>query len=72
MARFLEKYVRKPISDLLRTVPQELPEMTLGMAGSRFTVRIGSEVFAIERTPEAPTDEETEIPEDVDEQMPGV
>ncbi len=30
MARFLETYVRKPISDLLRTVPEELPEMTLG------------------------------------------
>jgi hypothetical protein len=72
MARFLETYVRKPISDLLRTVPEELPEMTLGMADSRFTVRIGPEVFAIERTPEPPVDDEPEIPEDVEEQMPGV
>ena len=71
MARFLETYVRKPISDLLRTVPEDLPAMTLGMAGSRFTVQIGSDVFAIERTPEAPIDEEAEIPEDVEEQMPG-
>jgi hypothetical protein len=72
MATFLETYVRKPIDDLLQNVPVELPDMTLGMSGSRFTVRIGDEVFAMERTPEAPNDDEVEIPEDVEEHMPGV
>lgn len=71
MAKFLETYVRMPISDLLRTVPVELPNMTLGMIGSRFTVQIGGETFAIERTPTT-GEEESEIPEDVDEQMPGI
>ena len=72
MARFLDTYVRRPINDLLQAVPDELPDITLGMSGRRFTVRIGAEMFAIERRPEAPEDEEAEIPADVEERMPGV
>jgi len=72
MATFLESYVRRPISDLLRAVPKELPDMSLGMAESRFTVRIGDDVFSIERTAESPSDDTVEMPDDIEEQMPGV
>jgi hypothetical protein len=72
MAKFLENYVRRPINDLLQAVPAEMPEMTLAMAANHFTVRIGSETFSIERRPDAPIDESEVIPDDVEEQMPGV
>ncbi|HEY5314058.1 MAG TPA: hypothetical protein VIK18_16120 [Pirellulales bacterium] len=72
MAQFLESYVRKPIEDLLVALPEELPEITLSMDGSSFTVRVGAETFTIGRAPELPSDDDAEIPEDVDEQMPGV
>jgi hypothetical protein len=72
MASFLESYVWRPINDLLRTVPEELPDMTLGMSDYRFTVRIGDELFAIERTPGGFGDEVAEMPPDVEEQTPGI
>ncbi len=72
MATFLDSYVRKPINDLLRSIPDVLPDMTLGMSNSFFSVRIGDEVFRIERTSDEASDDGTAIPDDVNEQMPGV
>lgn len=73
MARFLDKYVRAPIKDLLVSVPNVLPKMTVDMADSKFTLCVNGDVFSIDRTPSAELSEgEPDLPEDVDEQMPGV
>ena len=72
MATFLDTYVRKPINDLLSTMPDELPDITLGMAQSSFSVKIGDEVFRIDRSNAQVSESDTEIPDDIDEQMPGV
>ena len=72
MATFLGSYVRQPINDLLRSIPEVLPDMTLGMRDSSFSVRIGDEVFQIERTLDGAPGAGIVIPDDVNEQMPGV
>lgn len=72
MATFLESYIRKPISDLLANTPAELPDILFGMTGSQFTTRVGEDVFAIDRIPEGPSDERMKMPDDIDEQMPGL
>ncbi len=71
MATFIESYVRKPLDDLLNTIPDELPEITLGMTDSSFSVTIGNEAFRIERLVGGTSDDEIPLPEDVDDQMPG-
>lgn len=72
MSVFLEKYVRVPLNELLKTLPETLPDMTVGMTGSRFTVQIGGDVFSIDRNPSDVDDENMELPEDVDDMVAGL
>lgn len=49
MARFLDKYVRKPITELLEYAPDVLPEMTLRMTSDAITISVGDEQLRIGR-----------------------
>jgi hypothetical protein len=45
MARFLEKYVRRPIEDVLQHTPTELPPMTFSIDDTCFMVSAGGDSF---------------------------
>ncbi len=71
MAKFIEIYVRDPISNLLSVVPDVLPQMTLDMANSIFSINIGDQLFTIDRGTSDISDETSDIPPDVDDMLPG-
>lgn len=50
MGRFIEKYVRTPISQMLSAQPIALPDITFHMAEERFEVIVGEEMTAYART----------------------
>jgi hypothetical protein len=72
MGIFLESYVRRPIDDLLRCIPADLPTMTVAMSQTQFTLSIDGDVFSIDRNRTGLSEDDEELPEDVDEQLPGV
>lgn len=72
MSRFLENYVRGPIESLLVEANQDLPDLCLSLDDRAITISVGDEQLVIARTPDAPSDEVDEFPEDADEQLPGV
>ena len=49
MARFLEKYVRAPITDLLSRTPESLPEISLKMSQDLITITINGDELRINR-----------------------
>lgn len=49
MARFLESYVRAPITDLLTHVPEKLPVMSLTMTDDAITITIDGDELRIPR-----------------------
>ena len=51
MARFLESYVRAPITDLLTHVPVRLPVMSLTMTEDAITITIDGDELRINRAP---------------------
>ena len=71
MANFLEKYVRAPLRDLLKEVPDQLPKLSAEMHGQDIRLTVGDETLMIERAPkaEAASDEDV-MPEDVTDQLP--
>ena len=74
MSLFLGNYVHVPVQALLNEVPpdEELPEMTLKMEKGLFTATLVGETLATRRTPQSPAEAESEeMPEDVDDQIPG-
>ncbi len=77
MAQFLERYVRTPSQALLREIPDvpgDLPDLTVRMDESRFSICLGDEEYSVPReTGEAVTDPPNadEIPDDADEGVPG-
>ncbi len=74
LSRFLEKYVHITIQSLLNEVPphEELPEMSLKMEKGVFTASIFGEILSISRTPRSPSNTDSDdMPEDVDDQIPG-
>lgn len=72
MSRFLENYVRGPIDSLLAEADQTLPDLCMSLADHTITISLGAEKLVIPRTPDAPSDEVDELPEDVEDQLPGV
>lgn len=73
MARFVKLYVRTPIEGLLREIPDPLPSLRIDMEPGRIVFTIGGECFAVTRTPSAEAGGESEqLPEDVDDELPGV
>ena len=72
MARFLDKYVRTPINQLLKDAPDTFPDLFAKMGANNITIAIGDEVLHIARRPEpADADEPNELPEDVSDEVPG-
>ena len=69
MARFLEKYVHDPLAQLLQEEPVELPDLLLSMSPNQLTVGVGDERFSIVRGSQASTDDEPQLPDDVDDQL---
>ncbi|MFN0020706.1 MAG: hypothetical protein ACKVP0_20805 [Pirellulaceae bacterium] len=73
MSRFIERYVRLPIQDLLSKSAVQLPDLNARWRESVIEIRIGKELLSIPRSPRAAEAvEEDEMPEDADEGIPGV
>jgi hypothetical protein len=79
MAKFLERYVHEPIRRLLAEVPgsetpeeMKLPELTLSMTGTRFTLSVDGEALEIGRVhPGSSSAQSDALPDDIDSQTPG-
>ncbi len=71
MAKFLKKYVRAPLNNLLGHNPKQLPPLSATLAGNTITLAVGDEHLIIERrpNPEAALDED-QMPADVNDQLP--
>jgi hypothetical protein len=63
MARFLEKYVRRPVQELLDAAPETLPEIVFRMLDDRITITVAGELLEIERQPGEVEVEEDEAEE---------
>ncbi|HJR06135.1 MAG TPA: hypothetical protein VJ842_02470 [Pyrinomonadaceae bacterium] len=73
MARFLELYVHLPIQSLLRSVPEYLPEIVLRMDKENLVVVIGEETLTVRRDfVSTEISEDADLPEDVDDHLPGL
>lgn len=66
MSRFLDKYVRGPIGQLIHEAPEVLPKMTASMSGGNVVIRIGNEALRIARKPIMPDEEESQESADDD------
>jgi hypothetical protein len=75
MSRFIDLYVHEPINALLAEtpkIPEDIPELTLRMGQNELSISIAGDVLVIRREPQ-PTEqsEDDQLPEDIDEQVPG-
>jgi hypothetical protein len=75
MSQFLEKYVHETIEALLKEVPdapEQLPKITFTMKSEELIVEVAGDTLRLKRTPlDEEADEPEELPDDVDEQVPG-
>lgn len=72
MAMFLRLYVHAPIAELLAAAPLEMPEIAFRMRDERFSVSVLGELLDIPRNPQQGlASEGDEIPEDVNDDIPG-
>ncbi len=72
MSRFIEKYVRAPIQDLLRKADDRLPGLSVRQGDTFIDIGIGSEILRINRsTPDNSLSEENEMPTDAADEIPG-
>ena len=53
MGQFLTRYVRSPLGDLLDSVPEDLPELTLSMKADSVVFKVGSFEHSVPRESEA-------------------
>lgn len=72
MGRFLDKYVRQPIHALITAAPAVLPPLTVTQRGDAIDLTIGSELIRIVRSKNTVATDDDEIPDDVDDQVPGL
>lgn len=74
MAKFLERYMRNPLDDLLSNAPAELPELRLAMESDRVVFRLGDVEYVVPRDPRPDfgDDEPRAIPEDAPDFLPGL
>lgn len=73
MAKFLDKYVRDPLKQLLKEAPApaQLPKLIAEMQAQNIKISIGTESMTIERTPRSEAaSAEDEMPQDVTDQLP--
>ena len=73
MGCFLERYVRQPIQSLLATATTALPSLTATDRGTSIELQIGNDLISIARSKETvAADDDDELPDDVDDQVPGL
>ena len=65
MGKFIEKYIRAPLDDLLAETPGDLPEMTLVLQPTSVRFEVGSVAWQLSRSGTV-LSQDDEIPEDVD------
>jgi len=72
MSKFLDRYVRFPLQELLKEAGKSLRPFSARMADDTIFLTIGSEELVIEREPSTVDSVDgDEIPEDAEEQIPG-
>lgn len=72
MGRFLEHYVRRPIQSLLAAATVALPPLTLTDRGDSIEIRVGDDLVRITRSRETVAADDDEMPDDIDDQVPGI
>jgi hypothetical protein len=76
MSRFLGQYVHVPLAAVLAETPataEELPQLVLKMEREEFTAIIAGESLVVRRTPRPEEASEPDVmPEDADEEVPGL
>ena len=72
MSIFLENYVRDPLESLLCWVDQPLDELRLRLEPGMLSATIGTETLLIPRDPTGERDDKSELPDDVDRDLPGM
>ena len=73
MAKFLDKYVRKPLDELLGEGTIELPVFEARAGADQMTLKLGKEELIIQRHPDIFSDDSNgdELPEDIIDEIPG-
>jgi len=72
MGQFLDKYVRKPMDDILNSTPEELPGITFSLSGDVLNISIGNENYEVFRIVEnVDLAIREELPDDIDSEVPG-
>ncbi len=72
MALFIEKYVRAPIELVLEDCAETLSDLTLSMTDEEFRVSIGNETYLFARSELGEAEDDTPMPEDIDDETPGL
>ncbi|MBX9788560.1 MAG: hypothetical protein K2Y37_06555 [Pirellulales bacterium] len=73
MGRFLKQYVQQPIQALLAAAPVALPPLVATDRGESIDLMIGDDSIRIARSRETVAAEDDDlIPDDIDDQVPGV
>jgi len=71
MGRFIEKYIRAPLDDLLDKTPSDLPELRLRLQSDRVDLYVGATHWNVLRNGSDQSSSD-EIPDDVDTTLPGL
>ncbi len=72
MSKFLDKYVRKPIQDLLDKAGESLPDLTAKWSEESIIIVVGGEVLRINRhTADNSGNGGDVMPDDADDEIPG-
>jgi hypothetical protein len=72
MSRFLERYVRAPLDDLITKAPTTLPDLIARSSNGHITITVGGESLKIPRNTVCASEEQhDQAPEDADEEVPG-
>jgi hypothetical protein len=74
MATFLDRYLRDPLTALLREIPVGLPEVRLRMDSERVVFAIGGGEYAVRREAPDPelVDDDDWMPDDAADRLPGI
>lgn len=71
MSKFLSKYVRGPIDELIREATDDLPALVARMEDGVISISIGGEVLRIDRRAEVGEGDVDQLPDDFSEDLPG-
>jgi hypothetical protein len=72
MSRFIDKYVRAPLQDVLSKALDRLPDFSARCGDSSIEITVGGEQLFIDRTvSDSSLSEMPEMPDDADDEIPG-